>query len=56
MTGADTLMLERLVRRAERYPHEFTPWELDRLEEWAGHTDLTPAQITVLTRVDLRTA
>ena len=56
MTHADTLMLERLVRHAENYPREFSSWELDRLDEWRGCTDLSRKQVAVLTRIDVRTA
>ena len=56
MTNADTLLLERLTHDAEADPRRFTSWELDRLEEWADRTDLSPKQIAILTRIDLEKA
>ena len=54
MTNADRLMLERLVRRAEDHPWSFNTWELARLDEWEGRTDLSVKQVAVLTRLDLK--
>lgn len=53
MTNADISMLERLVDRAETQPRDFTTWELDRLGEWDGRTDLSANQVAVLTRIDV---
>lgn len=54
MTNADSLMLERLVQRAQDHTWMFSTWELDRLDEWEGRTDLSIKQVAVLRRLDLR--
>lgn len=54
MTNADRLMLERLVERAKDHPWSLSTWEIDRLNEWEGRTDLSVKQVAVLTSIDLR--
>ncbi len=49
-------LLARLVDRAERYPGEFSTWELDRIEEWNDGRTLSSPQVAVLSKIDMRTA
>lgn len=48
-------LVERMLERAERYPEEFSPWELERIEEWSDGRTLTRRQVELLTRLDVKT-
>ena len=59
MTSTESL-ITRLHDRSRDYPHEFSAWELDRIEEWYddvfdGET-LSEKQVAILNRIDVRTS